>query len=228
MKTLAIVLVCLLAEISPAQTNEQIIRVKEYRAEHWTNQITLGERSGPRRLHGEVTAVYKTRFKLTVDDRFIAANDGKEIIIQNYPSLEELANGQKLSLMASEIGTIRGMMADGTPANGVVLELWDYYDEQAELVKREIEAENARQYKRQIQQEIEARKTFAGQSNAIRWLQPQASNGSASAQCSLGLHYLKGEGCEANQALAIYWLQKAADQGDAEAIAKLKTITPKK
>lgn len=60
-------------------------------------------------------------------------------------------------------------------------------------------------------------KAYQLQSNAIRWLQPQATNGDASAQCSLGIHYLNGQGCETNREQAIYWLKKAADQGDAEA-----------
>jgi S1-C subfamily serine protease len=67
----------------------------------------------------------------------------------------------------------------------------------------------------------EQQKIYLSQSNAIRWLQLQASNGDASAQCSLGLHYLNGLGCETNPKQAIYWLQKAAEQGNLEASNKL-------
>jgi TPR repeat protein len=67
-------------------------------------------------------------------------------------------------------------------------------------------------------------KAYALQTSAVRWLQSQAASGSASAQCSLGLHYLTGQGCETNQTLAVFWLQKAAAQGDIEASNKLAQI----
>jgi len=78
-------------------------------------------------------------------------------------------------------------------------------------------------------QKLEAQKAATqaneGQIKAVNWLQPQATNGSPSAQCSLGIHYLNGQGCEINREFAIYWLKKAAAQGDVEAsntLAKLK------
>jgi hypothetical protein len=55
-----------------------------------------------------------------------------------------------------------------------------------------------------------------------------ATNGSASAQCSLGLRYLNGRGCETNRAQAIYWLQQSAMQGDSEAsntLAKISSVS---
>jgi hypothetical protein len=67
-------------------------------------------------------------------------------------------------------------------------------------------------------------KNYEAQANVIRWLQPQATNGDASAQCDLGEHYLNGQGCETNKTLAIFWLQKAAAQGDSEASNKLVKI----
>jgi hypothetical protein len=63
-----------------------------------------------------------------------------------------------------------------------------------------------------------------GQSNAVHWLLSQATNDDAGAQCSLGEHYLNGEGCETNQTKAVYWLTKAANQGDLEASNKLAEI----
>jgi S1-C subfamily serine protease len=68
------------------------------------------------------------------------------------------------------------------------------------------------------------KRAMQGQIDAVRWLQPQATNGDASAQCSLGLHYLNGQGCETNREQAIYWLQKAADQGNFEASNKLVSL----
>jgi TPR repeat protein len=73
-------------------------------------------------------------------------------------------------------------------------------------------------------QEAAQAKKFLIQSNAVRWLQPQATNGDASAQCSLGLHYLNGQGCETNREQAIYWLTQAANQGDQEASNKLASL----
>jgi len=70
----------------------------------------------------------------------------------------------------------------------------------------------------------EQQRIYLSQSNAVRWLQPQASNGDASAQCSLGLHCLNGIGCETNREQAIYWLQKAAAQGNFEASNKLVSL----
>jgi TPR repeat protein len=111
-----------------------------------------------------------------------------------------------------------------------VYEAWDCgtvpTPEQLEQLKDE-------EAKKQVlieKQKAEAQKTaqakvYATQAKAIIWLQSQATNGSVSAQCSLGLHYLNGQGCETNKELAVYWLTQAANQGDFEAsntLAKLK------
>ena len=73
-------------------------------------------------------------------------------------------------------------------------------------------------------QELDRKRAAQGQVKAREWLLTQATNGSASAQCSLGLHYLTGEGGEVNRDLAIYWLKKASDQGDREASNKLVSL----
>ena len=70
----------------------------------------------------------------------------------------------------------------------------------------------------------EARKEFIAQSNAVLWLQSQASNGDAGAQCSLGEHYLNGQGCQTNRQQGVYWLTQAAAQGDIEASNKLANL----
>ncbi len=70
----------------------------------------------------------------------------------------------------------------------------------------------------------EAQKQFLAQSNAVVWLQSQATNGDAVAQYSLGEHYLNGQGCQTNREQGIYWLQKAASQGNIEASNKLVSI----
>jgi len=75
-----------------------------------------------------------------------------------------------------------------------------------------------------IKSEREHQKYLQGQTNAVHWLLPQATNGYASAQYSLGEHYLAGLGCETNRDLAIQWLQKAADGGSVEASNKLSQL----
>jgi hypothetical protein len=55
-------------------------------------------------------------------------------------------------------------------------------------------------------------------------IQRMATNGEVSAQCSLGLRYLNGMGCETNREQAIFWLQKSAAQGDIEASNKLVSL----
>lgn len=64
----------------------------------------------------------------------------------------------------------------------------------------------------------------AADAKAVTWLLSQATNGSSSAECSLGLHYLNGQGVETNKALAIEWLKKAADQGNIEASNRLEQL----
>lgn len=91
------------------------------------------------------------------------------------------------------------------------------------LDKAEQEAITARAFAGAL---ADKKRAEQGQVSAVKWLQPQATNGDASAQCSLGIHYLNGQGCETNRELAIYWLKKAADQGSTEASNKLVTLKP--
>jgi hypothetical protein len=72
--------------------------------------------------------------------------------------------------------------------------------------------------------EAQKKKAFESQKRAVEWLLSQATNGSASAQCSLGFHYLNGQGVETNKETAVYWLTKAANQGDMEASNKLSQL----
>ena len=126
--------------------------------------------------------------------------------------------------MIGQVGqtvSVRAMMIEG----GDTSELWDYGKLYvpppltSEQIKAAQEAANARAT-------ANKKKAEQGQVNAVRWLQPQATNGDAAAQCRLGLHYLNGQRCETNREQAIYWLKKAADQGDVEASNKLATLKP--
>jgi TPR repeat protein len=67
-------------------------------------------------------------------------------------------------------------------------------------------------------------KIFLAQSNAVIWLQSQATNGDAGSQFDLAEHYLNGQGCETNHAKAIYWLTQSANQGNTEASNKLVNL----
>lgn len=124
--------------------------------------------------------------------------------------------------MIGQVGqtvSVRAMMIEG----GDTSELWDYGKPYVqppptpEQVKAAQEAANTRAI-------ANKKKAEQLQANAVRWLQPQATNGDAAAQCRLGLHYLNGQGCETNREQAVYWLKKAADQGDAEASTVLTRL----
>ena len=64
----------------------------------------------------------------------------------------------------------------------------------------------------------------AADAKTVTWLLAQATNGSSSAEYSLGLRYLNGQGVETNKALAIEWLRKAAAQGNTEASNRLEKL----
>ena len=74
--------------------------------------------------------------------------------------------------------------------------------------------------------EDQRQKSFLAQSNTVLHLQTLATNGEAWAQCSLGKHYLNGQGCETNRALAVKWLTTAAGNGSMEASNALETLKP--
>jgi hypothetical protein len=145
----------------------------------------------------------------------------KEVLVVNFLT-DGIAEGEKLDIYAVQIGT--------TNFSGHTIELWDagmakLTPEKIEQMK-EWQAQTAAFNEKQKAKTQEAAQTkkILIQSNAVRWLQPQATNGNASAQCSLGLHYLNGQGCETNREQAIYWLTQAANQGDVEASNKLAQL----
>jgi hypothetical protein len=74
------------------------------------------------------------------------------------------------------------------------------------------------------EQKAAANKHAQQEAKTVQWLLKQATNGSASAESSLGFRYLKGQGVPKDEALGRQWLQKAAADGDAEAVSKLATL----
>jgi len=149
----------------------------------------------------------------------------KEVLVVNYPT-RGIAEGEKLDIYAVQVGT--------TNFSGKTIELWDagLTPEKIEQMKEEEAKAQALEAKAQAlieKQKAEAEKAarakvYAAQARAVILLQSQATNGSASAQCSLGLRYLNGQGCETNREQAIYWLTQAANQGDQEASNKLASL----
>jgi hypothetical protein len=140
------------------------------------------------------------------------SNDNGDFFVANFPFT--VVNDQIISenehLMAWHVGTYTYSTVNGGSRTIRKLDYGISCDPPPELIQKQIEAAKAKAI-------LDKKRAEQAQANAVKWLQPQATNGSASAQCSLGLHYLSGRGCETNREQAIYWLQKAATQGDLEA-----------
>jgi hypothetical protein len=145
------------------------------------------------------------------------------ILLLNYPGATNLIDHQHIQFLAIRAGNFKYTGTDGAEH---AIAAYDYGKPPVtpvpppltpEQIKAAQEAANARAI-------ANKKKAEQGQVNAVRWLQPQATNGDAAAQCRLGLHYLNGQGCETNREQAIYWLKKAADQGDAEASTALTRL----
>jgi len=139
----------------------------------------------------------------------------RTVAITNLPDLRNATINKEIRVSAMRIGTLT--------VKGDPLEFYDcgtrYFPPPPtpEQIKAAQDAAQARAI-------ADKKKAEQGQVNAVKWLQSQATNGSASAQCSLGIHYLNGQGCETNREQAIYWLTQAANQGDQEASNKLASL----
>jgi len=211
MKTILLFLALVI--VSGAQTNEPVIQVKQFRA-GGECKVTLGTRGDVRTLRGEILSVYSNRFMLQSDD------SGKEIIIQNYPRMDSLANGQKVSIYAQKIGTIQGLNMDGTPAIGEVLELWDYWAPRVPTPE-EIAAAKAAQEKAKsdAKAKFEASKK-AGELRALKANQDAAAKGDTFGLMRMGERYRDGEGVEKDLIKAREYLQKAVDADASNFVAK--------
>ena len=102
-------------------------------------------------------------------------------------------------------------------------------ESEAQRLKQEAEARRQSQeaQAQQAQERLaqkERREAEADQRLTV-WQLEKASNGFASAQCSIGLRYLNGKGVATDEALARYWLEKAAAQDNMEAKAALSKMT---
>jgi TPR repeat protein len=142
-----------------------------------------------------------------------------DFFVANFPF--EVVDGQIISsdehLMAWYVGTYAYATVNGGSRTIKKLEYGIPCGPAPEFIQQQIEAAKAKAV-------LDKQKAEQGQINAFHWLQSQATNGDVGAQCSLGLHYLNGQGCETNQEQAIFWLQKSAAQGDIEASNKLVSL----
>jgi hypothetical protein len=209
-----------------AQTNRRIVAVVEGVYENsvllnWSQKKPIYGKSHSDELESQGNFIGGVPIKHEPPIIGYETVSSKEVLVVNYP-IEGIAEGEKIDIYAVQIGT--------TNFSGHTIELWDagmakLTPEKIEQMKEwqaQTDAFNEKQ-KAKAQEAAQAKK-FLIQSNAVRWLQPQATNGDASAQCSLGLHYLNGQGCETNREQAIYWLTQAANQGDQEASNKLASL----
>jgi hypothetical protein len=136
-----------------------------------------------------------------------------DVALKNYPGT--LTTSKKISVYAMENGIYKW--------GNIPLQIYDCGTPYTPPPPTPEQIAAARAKKELAAKSAEA-KAYQAQLNAVHWLQPLATNGSLSAQCSLGTHYLNGQGCETNRELAFYWLKKAADQGDVETSNKLATL----
>jgi hypothetical protein len=137
-----------------------------------------------------------------------------DIAIKNYDGKDATA-GRHISCCAIRVGTYDW--------NGVPLELWDCgtpYVPKPQTPEQIAAAKEAAK----IASDRAHQKYLTGETNTVRFLISEVTNGDASAQCDLADHYLNGVGCETNRDLAVYWFTQAANQGDMEASNKLASL----
>ena len=142
-----------------------------------------------------------------------------DFYVANYPftTINDQVIHPEGHEMAWYVGTYTYSTVNGGSRTIPKLDYGVPCDPPAELIRQQMEIARARAIE-------DKKKAAIGQTNAFHWLQSQATNGDASAQCSLGEHYLNGQGCETNQEQGIYWLQKAAALGDLQASKKLEQL----
>ena len=146
--------------------------------------------------------------------------DGQIFFVANFPfqcaENEQFQIEKKLT--AKEAGVYTYPTAIGGSATIRKLEYGTPCDPPADLVQARLktitDAANAAR-------ELAQKKKAAADARTVQWLAPQATNGDASVQYSLAIHYLNGQGCETNRETAFFWLKKAAEQGSIDASNKL-------
>ncbi len=165
------------------------------------------------RIEGEFGELFGTGY-------FPGVYDYEDFFVANFPF--DVVNDQVIPasqhLMAWRSGTYTYSTVNGGSRTIKKLDYGIPCEIPPELIKQQIEAAKARAL-------ADKKRAEQGQIAAVKWLQPKATNGDNSAQYELGLHYLKGQGCESNRESAIYWLQKSASQGNLQASNRLASLT---
>ena len=154
-------------------------------------------------LNGKVYSVQNGGVVLV---RWIGKAQGfKHYFILNYPGID-VAKDQMISPLAMQVGTTNIFYA----GNQETFEVWDCGVLTNAPPPEEVAAEKAQAAEQLAKREEQRQKNLLVQSNTVLHLQTLATNGEAWAQCSLGKHYLNGQGCETNRELAAKWLKMAA------------------
>jgi TPR repeat protein len=94
---------------------------------------------------------------------------------------------------------------------------------QTNVIQRPLPLYYARPQPKPDPEKIEAEKKRL-ERNTVNWLKIRAEEGSTSAQYSLGVRYLTGDGVEKNPQMGRSLLQKAADAGEDRAKRKLEQL----
>jgi TPR repeat protein len=200
---------------------------QEIAAQQTREKITVLGGHVLRRVDGKIYNLFQTGQFLGGTMQYI---EGDVIIARGYNNTYYAVKNYKGEAIADKDIRPFAMRTGTYNWNGTPLEL---YDCGQILPPEEEKTEIANIQKTQqdilLQNKLaEQKHQFLIQSNLVARLKVQATNGIVYSQCSLGLHYLKGEGCETNQELAVKWLKIAADNGDLEASNKLEQLTQQK
>ena len=143
----------------------------------------------------------------------------KDFFVENFPF--EVVDDQIIysseHLMAWSVGTYTYTTVTGASRTIRKLEYGTPCDTPDWYLKQQAAAIAAAQEAAQI-------RIMEAQRQSFNTVEKLATNGDASMQYSLGIRYLKGEGCDTNRDQAIYWITKSANQGDLEASNKLVSL----
>ena len=239
MKNILCILASLLASITLSSAQYRVVNGKIY-------SIT-DERAGwtalrdPMRVRGfsDNDIICETYRDITIQDKPYFVSDhqylpthtervfGQHIVLRNYPlnsglNLGDTINPPIFAMRVSEAAITSGQRDTWRSAYnssyGSSSSVTTYGDEQTVLVF-DLGTPYTPPPKALTSDEIKAmaKKRAKQDGKTFHWLQSQATNGSASAQCSLGSYYLAGRGTETNIDLGLLWLRKASDNGDLEA-----------
>jgi len=168
----------------------------------------------------------KKIYDSTIQDFVTKSDDGKQLVVENYPDTDTAAVEQTIHLTAKRTGTVV-KSRNGQP---VVLELWSWIDPQIEraAINRAVQqAENdarnmAALKKAEAENRAKQAKTLALKSN-----QDAAAKGDMFGLLRMGERYRDGDGVEKDLAKARDYLQKAADAGSPTAKDELSKLEAK-